>query len=151
MQTYLYGYIALVKPKVIVTLIDNSLPFYFINHRFPKATTIAIQNGRRDNFGRKPNTGFLDLLQIDHGWGKPTISHYCMFGEAEISLLRKYIRANFIATGNLQNNSRQEPGQRFHLFLLTQIFPMICQLQHSHMTLTCTLEIVRFHFLSTTE
>jgi surface carbohydrate biosynthesis protein len=105
MQTYLYGYIALVKPKVIVTLIDNSLPFYFINHRFPKATTIAIQNGRRDNFGRKPNTGFLDLLQIDHGWGKPTISHYCMFGEAEISLLRKYIHANFIATGNLQNNS----------------------------------------------
>jgi surface carbohydrate biosynthesis protein len=28
-----------------------------------------------------------------------------MFGEAEISLLRKFIRANFIATGNLQNNS----------------------------------------------
>ena len=105
MQTYLYGYIAIVKPKVIITLIDNSLPFYFINHRFPKATTIAIQNGRRDNFGRKPNTGFLDLLQIDRGWGKPTISHYCMFGEAEISLLNKYIHANFIATGNLQNNS----------------------------------------------
>jgi len=68
MQTYLYGYIAIVKPKVIITLIDNSLPFYFINQRFPKATTIAIQNGRRDNFGRRPNTGFLDLLQINHGW-----------------------------------------------------------------------------------
>jgi len=108
MQTYLYGYIALVKPKVIITLIDNSLPFYFINHHFPKAITIAIQNGRRDNFGRKPNTGFLDLLQIDHGWGKPSISHYCMFGEAEISLLRKYINANFIATGNLQNNSNPQ-------------------------------------------
>lgn len=108
MQTYLYGYIALVKPKVIVTLIDNSLPFYFINHRYPKVITVAIQNGRRDNFGRKPNTGFLDLLQIDHGWGKPTISHYCMFGEAEISLLSTYIIANFVATGNLQNNSYPE-------------------------------------------
>jgi surface carbohydrate biosynthesis protein len=105
MQTYLYGYIALVKPKVVITLIDNSIPFYFINHQFPNIETIAIQNGRRDNYGRKPHTGFLDLLNIDHGWGKPTASHYCMFGEAEISLLRQYIDADFIATGNIQNNS----------------------------------------------
>jgi surface carbohydrate biosynthesis protein len=105
MQTYLYGYISLVRPRVIITLIDNSLPFYFINHKFPLIKTIAIQNGRRDNFGRKPNTGFLDLLQKDHGYGKPSISHYCMFGEAEITLLSQYIDANFIATGNIQNNS----------------------------------------------
>lgn len=105
MQTYLYGYIALVKPKVVITLIDNSIPFYFIKHQFPNIETIAIQNGRRDNYGRKPHTGFLDLLNIDHGWGKPTASHYCMFGEAEISLLRQYIDADFIATGNIQNNS----------------------------------------------
>lgn len=105
LQNYLFGYLRTVKPRFVITLIDNSIPFYFINSEFPKITTIAIQNGRRDNFGRSPNTGFVDLLSASHSLGKPKVTHYCMFGKAEINLFQKYISATFHAVGNIQNNS----------------------------------------------
>lgn len=104
LQNYLFGYLKLVKPKFVLTLIDNSIPFYFINSKFPDITTIAIQNGRRDNFGRLPHTGFEDLLGATHKLGKPQVKHYCMFGMAEINLFRKYISATFHSIGNIQNN-----------------------------------------------
>ena len=105
LQNYLFGYLKIVKPKFVLTLIDNSIPFYFINSKFPKITTIAIQNGRRDNFGRLPNTGFVDLLSAPHKLGKPQITHYCMFGMAEINVFQKYISATFHSVGNIQNNA----------------------------------------------
>ncbi len=105
LQNYLFGYLKTVKPKFVLTLIDNSIPFYFINSKFPEITTIAIQNGRRDNFGRLPNTGFVDLLSASHNLGKPQVTHYCMFGMAEVNLFRKYISATFHSIGNIQNNA----------------------------------------------
>ena len=105
LQNYLFGYLKIVKPKFVLTLIDNSIPFYFINSKFPKITTIAIQNGRRDNFGRLPNTGIVDLLSAPHKLGKPQVTHYCMFGMAEINVFQKYISATFHSVGNIQNNA----------------------------------------------
>ena len=105
LQNYLFGYLKIVKPKFVLTLIDNSIPFYFINSKFPDITTIAIQNGRRDNFGRLPHTGFIDLLSATHKLGKPQVKHYCMFGMAEINVFQKYISATFHSIGNIQNNS----------------------------------------------
>ena len=105
LQNYLFGYLKIVKPKFVLTLIDNSIPFYFINSKFPDITTIAIQNGRRDNFGRLPHTGFIDLLSASHKLGKPQVKHYCKFGMADINVFQKYISATFHSIGNIQNNS----------------------------------------------
>ncbi len=104
LQNYLFGYLKIVKPKFVLTFIDNSIPFYFINSKFPDITTIVIQNGRRDNFGRIPNSGFVDILSASHKLGKPQVKHYCMFGTAEINLFRKYISATFHSVGSIQNN-----------------------------------------------
>lgn len=100
--TYLLAYIATVKPQVVITTCDNSINFYAIKRRFPNVTTIAIQNGRRNTFGPRPNSSFqTSLRQLQHG---PNVDYYFTFGTTEIRQFRDLIRATFVCHGNLKNN-----------------------------------------------
>ena len=44
---YYYNYINYIRPKVIVTYIDNDLFFYRLKNEFKDCTMISVQNGHR--------------------------------------------------------------------------------------------------------
>ena len=46
-ENYKEIYLKLVNPKYIITLTDNSIPFYQLKKYCPKAITISIQNSHR--------------------------------------------------------------------------------------------------------
>jgi len=101
-RTYLFGYLATVRPKVIVTTSDNSINFYAIKAHFPDIVTIAIQNGRRNTFGPRQHSSFQknlsELLPI------ASVDFYFTFGTTEQRQFKNLIRGRFVAHGSLKNN-----------------------------------------------
>ena len=115
-KTYLFGYLALARPKIVITTSDNSINFYTIKARFPGITTIAIQNGRRNTFGPRPNSSFqVNLKELQP---KAAINFYFTFGTTEQRQFKDLIDGRFITHGNLKNNylahvaSSRKSGQR---------------------------------------
>ena len=115
-RTYLFGYLALARPKTVITTSDNSINFYTIKAHFPEITTIAIQNGRRNTFGPRPNSSFQ--VNLDELQPKAAVDFYFTFGTTERSQFKDLINGHFVIHGNLKNNylahiaSSQRSGQR---------------------------------------
>lgn len=115
-RTYLFGYLALARPKTVITTSDNSINFYTIKAHFPEITTIAIQNGRRNTFGPRPNSSFQ--VNLDELQPKAAVDFYFTFGTTERSQFKDLINGRFVIHGNLKNNylahiaSSQRSGQR---------------------------------------
>lgn len=82
---YLTILIKIVDPKIIVTLIDQSLDFYIIAKIFDKKNIsfIALQNSYRDQF-------YLKDLFIHNDYSQK----YYSFGENEIKNIRRYSKKN---------------------------------------------------------
>ena len=53
---YILNFIKCVKPKLVITSIDNNRNFYMIKKFLPKTITIFLQNGHR--------TGHTDIFKI---------------------------------------------------------------------------------------
>lgn len=101
---YLLNYLKFVKPSLVITTVDNDLNFYRIKSFFPHITTIAIQNGIRGNLSAQPHQGFFDLLKLHSINHDLRADFVCTFGTAVQNEYKKYISANFVASGNLRNN-----------------------------------------------
>ena len=50
MQNYILVYISVVRPKLIITFIDNNVFFYKLKNYFPRTKTLVIQNGLSAQF-----------------------------------------------------------------------------------------------------
>ena len=98
-QNYAIRYIGVVKPKLVVTFIDNFPPFFQLKNRFPQIRTILIQNGirseRGDLFGR-----LLDSLKL----GSNHVDQMFVFGTAVGTLYSKYISGEIVPIGSFKNN-----------------------------------------------
>lgn len=112
LENYRLRYIKKVKPKLIVTFIDNDFNFYHIHQSYPLAKTLFIQNGWRgfyaDIFERLDQLSSRDrsLLHVDYmlTFGSMIGKHY-----------EKYINGKSFAIGSLKNNQlpkmqKIEPG-----------------------------------------
>lgn len=99
---YLLSFLKRTRPKVVITTSDNSLNLYLIKKHFPAICVIAIQNGRRNTFGPKPNSSFQTLLASSHI--KPSVDYYFTFGSTERLQFAPLIDTTFVAHGNLKNN-----------------------------------------------
>lgn len=106
---YLYTYLKVVSPQIVITFEDNDLSFYRIKGMFPSCTTIAIQNGRRDGFAVSPKGGFFELLHQACKVTAMDASYICLFGNAVKRLYRDALgsssRAQYLAIGSLRNNA----------------------------------------------
>ena len=101
-DAYIDSWIALCKPSLVATFIDNDPRFYTISSRwkYHNIKTISIQNGARDinfehdtlSFMRKNN---LTKLECDI---------LAVLGSVNIPIYSRYINARFIEYGSLINN-----------------------------------------------
>ena len=97
LDAYISAYIKKVRPRVIITLIDNYKKFYSISKRFSNLKTIFIQNGLRGRSGdifdsliRSDNYHVDYMLVANKAIGK----HYL-----------KYLTGKAIPIGSLNNNA----------------------------------------------
>jgi len=108
-EGYLRSYLALVKPRVVITNEDNDLLFYRIPDLVPDCTTIAIQNGRRDNFAHHESGGFFEMLRHLRETRPVSVSVLCTFGTAVAPLYRDALGTggigSLIPIGSLRNNA----------------------------------------------
>ena len=75
---YRFVIFSIIKPKVVITMIDNSASFGRLSICYNQAAFIAIQNGRRVSTKiHSPNK------KIIH-------DHYCCFGQNDIDLFEKW-------------------------------------------------------------
>jgi len=104
MSAYLMSLVEIVKPKVIITTIDNSLKFFEICKIFHKKIYfLAIQNASR--YDIKLNDYLYKNRLVNYDLNKKYfLSNFFCFGRYEIDLYKKYkvqIK-NFIPTGSLR-------------------------------------------------
>lgn len=106
---YLHSYLTLTRPRVAITVEDNDIYFYRIKPLLPECSTIAIQNGRRDNFANGPGGGFFESLKKRLLQEKLDASTVVIFGSAVEDLYRAALgpssQANYICLGNIRNNA----------------------------------------------
>lgn len=92
-RAYVWSFLSLVNPKVVVSFIDNDPLLYEISDRFEGIKTILLQNGTRDNW--------LDHFSIDRGWKVDAIfAHNPSIGE----YYQSRIASNIFPSGSLKNN-----------------------------------------------
>ena len=98
-QNYAIRYISIVKPKLVLTFIDNFPPFFQLKNRFPDIQTMLIQNGirseRGDLFGR-----LLESLKLKDNH----VDQMFVFGKAIGQIYSKYISGEIVPIGSFKNN-----------------------------------------------
>lgn len=93
---YVDSYIRLVKPALIVTLIDNDWRFWTIRSRNPEAITIAVQNGSRSRL--------FDLFSSSAPQNAE-LSYLFAFNPDVAEEYRKYGQiGNLVTHGSFRNN-----------------------------------------------
>ena len=90
-RIYILSIIKVIKPKIVITLIDNHPVFHWLCNHYTGAKFIAVQNGSRTR-------GQLKELKLGY-----TLQHYFCFGEYEKDLFSEigYRVDNFHPIGSL--------------------------------------------------
>jgi len=98
-QNYALIYIEIVKPKLVITFIDNFPAFFQVKNHFPNITTVLIQNGVRVD----PR----DLFETNSealGLHKNFVDKMFVFGSAIGATYGKYTQGEIVPIGSLKNN-----------------------------------------------
>ena len=95
-RSYAYTYIKHVKPKLIITFMDNKVSFYKLKNFFKDTKVIAVQNGlRTEVFEVFKNLKKEDNLYIDYLFA---------MDDAHSKCYSKFIKGTVITTGSFKNN-----------------------------------------------
>jgi surface carbohydrate biosynthesis protein len=90
-------FIAKVKPRLIVTFIDNNFNFYTLAKRHPQVKTLFIQNGIRSFFYDLEDFALMNGSELK-------VSYMLTFGSEIGEAYRKYIAGTVLPIGSLKNN-----------------------------------------------
>lgn len=94
---YLTELINCIKPKIVITFVDNDLGFYRLKKLQKNIIFIAVQNGTRFITG-----DLLSTLSKNEKIYKT--DYYFIFNDSYGKQVEKYIKSNFITIGSLKNN-----------------------------------------------
>ena len=98
-KNYAHIYIRIVKPKLVITFIDNFPPFFQLKNRFPDIQTVFIQNGVRSERGDLFGSSLESLkLEGNH------VDQMFVFGGAVGAIYSKYILGEIVPIGSFKNN-----------------------------------------------
>jgi len=99
-DAYFDVYIRKVKPKLVLTFIDNTLSFYRLSRRHPSLKTMFVQNGWRgyhvdvfEQLDARPK--LAEQLAVDY---------MLCFGQAVGQHFQRYVSGTVVAMGALRNN-----------------------------------------------
>lgn len=95
-ETYIFCYVNIVLPKVVITFIDNDFRFYKIAANCPSTKTIFIQNGRRAILN-----DVFEKLETHKDF---KVDYMLVAGEAIGKKYREFIDGEVIPIGSLRNN-----------------------------------------------
>ncbi len=95
-ETYIFCYVRIVRPKVVITFIDNDFRFYKIAANCPSTKTIFIQNGRRAIL----NDVFEKLERHEDF----KVDYMLVAGEAIGKKYAEFVDGKVIPIGSLRNN-----------------------------------------------
>ena len=102
-KKYIYHYINYVRPKLVITFIDNDYNFYTLKKKFPNIIFIAVQSGYRSFYRdfflqlkKLKKLGKIDNLRADHIF---------LYGKAIEPQYAKYINFKASYLGSYRNNS----------------------------------------------
>jgi surface carbohydrate biosynthesis protein len=98
---YIDAFIERVKPKLVITFIDNNPIFYLLRSRHPSIKTMFIQNGVR--------TYYADCFEaIDNIFSDARadfqVDFMLTFGNNTLNKYREYIRGQGMSIGSIKNN-----------------------------------------------
>lgn len=96
LRDYLKTYIEYVRPKILITTIDNNIFFYQIDLKFLKK--ISIQNARRTGI---PEDIFFNIKKKKL---KLFSDYLFVHNDSIASLYKKYIKSKIYSTGSLRSN-----------------------------------------------
>lgn len=121
-ETYIDAYIAAVKPRLIVTFIDNAETFLALKSRHPGITTMFVQNGWRGHYADIFDT--LDGMDPERR-RRLHVDRMLTFGSVIGAHYRRYVGGNSVAIGCLKNNMipRVQPTHRDLMVFLSQWLP----------------------------
>ena len=98
-QNYALTYIKIVKPKLVITFIDNFPAFFQVKNHFPNITTVLIQNGVRVD----PRDLFETNSEAS-GLHKNFVDKMFVFGSAIGATYGKYTQGEIVPIGSFKNN-----------------------------------------------
>ncbi len=107
-EAYFDVYIRRVRPRLIVTFIDNTLAFYRLSSRHAGVKTMFIQNGWR---GYHADV-FEQLDALGEDTGALAVDYMLCFGPAIGRLYQRYIKGDVVAIGALRNNRHLRSAAR---------------------------------------
>ena len=97
MNTYIAAYAIRIRPKIILTFIDNRPEFYELSSYIPDVYTILIQNGLRDNF--------FDLDYLNDAGKVRKVDFMLMFNARIADYYANSISGKSVVVGSIRNNS----------------------------------------------
>ena len=97
---YIYSYIKIVNPKILITYIDNNPLFYELKTSNDEFKTIFFQNGWR-SFDCDV---FEKISQIQNSKTKFYVDYMFVFGEAIKNKYSDFIKGNIVSIGSIRNN-----------------------------------------------
>ena len=97
---YYLEYIKYVKPKVVITLIDNNVLFYKFKNYLPHTKFLSVQFGHRTE--HRDLLTVIKKLKLSKKYLKSDI--YFTFNKAYGNLISKYINCKAITIGSIKNN-----------------------------------------------
>jgi len=104
---YRAKFINTVRPKAVITFIDNDVTFYSLKSLVPGPQFVSVQNGLRHNYSFNSQGGLLDQLDEVSKQVSLTCDYICVFGLASAKLFSTYINSKTLITGSIQNNFRE--------------------------------------------
>ena len=118
-KKYDYQYIHYVKPKLIITFIDNRISYYKLKEKFKNIKIISIQNGlRTEIFELFKNVTEKDNLSVDYLF---------VMDENIKKCYSKFIKGNIVVSGSIKNNlipiKKNNSGLKKLLFISQYINP----------------------------
>ena len=117
-MVYQYSYVEYLRPKVVITFIDNSIIFQWLSMNYTDANFYAIQNGYRSKY---------ELNYHCYCGFKFNLTNFFCFGNYEIEKYKKYGHyvKNFIPVGSFrhaiyQSNSKRKNIIKYDIALISQ-------------------------------
>lgn len=101
-DSYIDSYIGYVKPRLIITFIDNNPNFFKISKRHSNIKTLFIQNGWRSYHADVFE--FLDKLDLD-SLNEFYVDHMLSFGTVSGKKFSNYLSGTVTTIGSIKNNS----------------------------------------------
>jgi surface carbohydrate biosynthesis protein len=111
-QAYVDAFIRIVKPKLILTYIDNDPGFYTISNRFENVTTMFVQNGTRGEVG--------DVFSYLKPSDRYHVDYMLVHGMAIGQHYKRFVSGHILPIGSAKNNivgKYGKPAPRTMLFI----------------------------------